>query len=172
MTNRWRVIDRNYKKFVDNKKKTGRGKKMFEYVTEMEEIFGKKKSVHPDIVLFSETIDVPSTTSRNDGSAPSTSQNHGPGPSTSRNGGPIPSTSETPVTTSTSSDEANNQALVVRTPRRNQRSMKTNILEQLLKDRAEYHKAKLEIARERLAIEKEKVKEITRKNNLIEEIKY
>ncbi|CAH1113894.1 unnamed protein product [Psylliodes chrysocephalus] len=41
--NRWRVFERNYKKFVDNQNKTGRGRKHFEYKAEMVEIFGKKE---------------------------------------------------------------------------------------------------------------------------------
>ncbi|KAL1489640.1 hypothetical protein ABEB36_013584 [Hypothenemus hampei] len=38
--NRWRVLERNYKKFVDNNKKTG-----------------KKKNIHPPLLLSSDTID-------------------------------------------------------------------------------------------------------------------
>ncbi|CAH1183030.1 unnamed protein product [Ceutorhynchus assimilis] len=41
--NRWKVLERNFKKFVDNQNKTGRGRKYFEYEAEMSEIFGKKK---------------------------------------------------------------------------------------------------------------------------------
>ncbi|KAF2900035.1 hypothetical protein ILUMI_06154 [Ignelater luminosus] len=115
--NRWGVIDRTHKKFVDNKK-TGRVKKVFEYVTEMKEIFGKKNSIHPDVVLSVETVDVPATL-KNDKPALSTSEIDEPVPSTSRNYRPTLFTKpKVPIlsTTSTSSDEAvtNNQALVIK----------------------------------------------------------
>ncbi|XP_074026338.1 uncharacterized protein [Leptinotarsa decemlineata] len=55
--NRWKVLERNYKKFVDNQNKTGRGRKYFEYQVEMEEIFGKKKNINPEVLLSSETVD-------------------------------------------------------------------------------------------------------------------
>lgn len=42
--NRWKVLERNYKKYIDNNKNTGRGRKDFEYSNEMEEIFRKKKT--------------------------------------------------------------------------------------------------------------------------------
>lgn len=41
--NRWRVVERNYKKFVDNQNSTGRDKKYFEYEEEMNRLFAKKK---------------------------------------------------------------------------------------------------------------------------------
>lgn len=41
--NRWRVLDRNFKKYVDNNKQTGGGRKIFPYAQQMEEILGKKK---------------------------------------------------------------------------------------------------------------------------------
>ena len=40
--NRWRVVERSYKKFIDNNKQTGRGRKVFEYETVLNEIFTQK----------------------------------------------------------------------------------------------------------------------------------
>lgn len=54
--NRWRVLERNYKKYVENKKGTGRGKKYFEFSEEMDQIFAHKKNVHPEILLSSEDV--------------------------------------------------------------------------------------------------------------------
>ncbi|KAL1498421.1 hypothetical protein ABEB36_009227 [Hypothenemus hampei] len=56
--NRWRVVERGYKKFIDNKNKTGRGKKFFEYEQEMDEMFSWKKNVNPVILLEASTIDI------------------------------------------------------------------------------------------------------------------
>ncbi|KAL1492229.1 hypothetical protein ABEB36_012711 [Hypothenemus hampei] len=41
--NRWKHLERMYKKYIDNNKKTGRGRKSFEYAEIMEDILGKKK---------------------------------------------------------------------------------------------------------------------------------
>lgn len=41
--NRWKVMDRNYKKTKDNNKKTGRAPKFFEYETYLDEIYIKKR---------------------------------------------------------------------------------------------------------------------------------
>lgn len=57
--NRWRVIERGYKKFIDNKNATGRGRKFFEYENEMEEILGKKKNLFPELILNTATVHVP-----------------------------------------------------------------------------------------------------------------
>ncbi|CAH1996098.1 unnamed protein product [Acanthoscelides obtectus] len=55
--NRWRVLERNYKKYVDNQRQTGRGRTFFEYKHEMEEVFLKKKNIHPELLLASDQID-------------------------------------------------------------------------------------------------------------------
>ncbi|KAL1489285.1 hypothetical protein ABEB36_014212 [Hypothenemus hampei] len=41
--NRFKVLDRNYKKFVDNQSGTGRGRKVFEFANEMIDLYEKKK---------------------------------------------------------------------------------------------------------------------------------
>ncbi|KAK9737697.1 Myb/SANT-like DNA-binding domain [Popillia japonica] len=53
--NRWRVLERNYKKCIDNNKQTGRGRKQFEYTKQLEEIFQGKKNVEPEILLSAST---------------------------------------------------------------------------------------------------------------------
>lgn len=58
--NRWRVLERNYKKYVDNNKKTGRGRKTFEYAEEFDEIFGRKRNIHPELLLTEDSaIEIP-----------------------------------------------------------------------------------------------------------------
>ncbi|KAL1489202.1 hypothetical protein ABEB36_014135 [Hypothenemus hampei] len=58
--NRWKVLDRNYKKWLDNQSATGRGRKIFEFADEMNSVYGKKKNVHPTLLLETETINIPS----------------------------------------------------------------------------------------------------------------
>ncbi|KAL1492577.1 hypothetical protein ABEB36_010817 [Hypothenemus hampei] len=48
--NRWKHLERMYKKYVDNNNKIGRGRKSFEYAEVMGEILGKKKNIHPVIL--------------------------------------------------------------------------------------------------------------------------
>lgn len=57
--NRWKVVDRNYKKYIDNNTSTGRGRKFFEYANEMQELLGEKKNVFPTVTLSTATIDIP-----------------------------------------------------------------------------------------------------------------
>lgn len=52
--NRWRVVERNYKKFIDNQNVTGRGRRYFEYCDDMNKIFGNKKNINPVLVLSNE----------------------------------------------------------------------------------------------------------------------
>ncbi|KAJ8930143.1 hypothetical protein NQ314_017086 [Rhamnusium bicolor] len=59
--NRWTVLDRNYKKYVDNQKSTGKGIKYFDYAEEMDGLFEKNKAVYPEIVLSNDRIHIPDT---------------------------------------------------------------------------------------------------------------
>ncbi|XP_049764086.1 uncharacterized protein LOC126092504 isoform X2 [Schistocerca cancellata] len=49
--NKWRCLLRSYKGVVDNNKKSGRGRKDFVYMKEMDEIFEKKTNIYPEILL-------------------------------------------------------------------------------------------------------------------------
>lgn len=55
--NRWRVVDRNYKKYILNEKNTGSGREHFEYKTEMEALTGKKRSLRPANNVRTNNID-------------------------------------------------------------------------------------------------------------------
>uniref|UniRef100_A0A6P7FLF2 Uncharacterized protein LOC114331462 n=2 Tax=Diabrotica virgifera virgifera TaxID=50390 RepID=A0A6P7FLF2_DIAVI len=61
--NRWKHLERSYKKVIDNNNQTGRGRKDHEYKDEMDEIFEKKKNVHPQRLLSSTTVHVPKSMS-------------------------------------------------------------------------------------------------------------
>lgn len=50
VNNKFQTLVRSYKS-VDNNKKTGRGRKSFEFEEQMEEIFQKSKRINPDILL-------------------------------------------------------------------------------------------------------------------------
>lgn len=57
--NKWRVLERAYKKYIEDKNKTGRGRKFFEFSEEMDRVFQKKRNVNPLILLDAETITPP-----------------------------------------------------------------------------------------------------------------
>lgn len=58
--NKFNVLERSYKKVVDNNNRTGRGRKDFPYENEFNEIFGKKLNITPKILLNSSEAIVPS----------------------------------------------------------------------------------------------------------------
>lgn len=49
--NKWKVLDRTFKKFIDNQSQTGRGRKTFLFFEEMHEIYQKKRNLYPPILL-------------------------------------------------------------------------------------------------------------------------
>ncbi|CAH1965454.1 unnamed protein product [Acanthoscelides obtectus] len=59
--NIWKHLERMFKKYVDNNNKTGRGRREFEYAEAMEDILGKKRNIHPVVLLSSDTIIHPTT---------------------------------------------------------------------------------------------------------------
>ncbi|XP_071051763.1 uncharacterized protein [Onthophagus taurus] len=56
--NRWKVVERTYKKYIDNERSPGRGKKYYDYIEEMEKIFGKKRAVNPKLLLSNNDIHI------------------------------------------------------------------------------------------------------------------
>ncbi|XP_044766293.1 uncharacterized protein LOC123322411 [Coccinella septempunctata] len=55
--NRFKVLERCYKKVVDNNNATGRGRsRPFEFENEMDDIFHKKRNMRPIVLLSSESI--------------------------------------------------------------------------------------------------------------------
>lgn len=60
VNNKFQCLVRSYKAIVDNNKKTGRGRKFFEFEEEMEQIFHKSKRINPEILL-SESEEIRST---------------------------------------------------------------------------------------------------------------
>lgn len=55
--NRWKVLERSYKKFVDTNKKTGQGRRDFEFSEEMNDILGGKKNLNPILLLEANSVD-------------------------------------------------------------------------------------------------------------------
>lgn len=54
--NRFKVLERNYKKTIDNNNKSGCGSKTFEFENEMNEIYNKKCNIRPVILLSSNEV--------------------------------------------------------------------------------------------------------------------
>jgi len=51
VNNKFQTLIRSYKAVVDNNKKTGRGRKHFEFDEQMDNIFQKSKRINPEILL-------------------------------------------------------------------------------------------------------------------------
>lgn len=147
--NRWRVLDRNYKKFVENKNLTGRGRRCFEYAEEMAEIFGKKRNIHPEILLSSDAVIMPKISSAEPVET-----------------AVIATEIQEPSTSKHDSTETHKNIL-----KKNKSRLlnKNNILESMRKDRLEYQKQRVKMEKEKLEIEKEKLQALKRRNQLIED---
>lgn len=148
--NRWRVLERNYKKVVDNNKKTGRGRKNFEYQEQFDEIYVNKRNIHPELLLATDTVqEMPISFEISEQLDIAQEQ------STS-----IPSTSnDRPI-------DNNSEANVTQSRPKRRKTQTNSTLELMRKDRKDYYTEFLKIQRERLEFEKEKAK--TRQNKIQE----
>lgn len=127
--NRWKVLDRNYKRWVDNQKSTGRGRKVFEFADEMNDVYGKKKNINPTLLLESETINIPSEKQMERENEELCNMND--------------ASLGTPLGSSTLKiKESKKEDEVIR--RRNLRQRK-NVLEQMREERLKYQKEKLQL---------------------------
>lgn len=167
--NKWRVLERGYKKFVDNKNKTGRGRKFFEYAEEMDIIFQKKRNVHPVLLLSSTTV------------TPFNEEDDGSSTSGLRLEVPrelIPSAepswqneyvSQAKPTQSTPGSSQQNGYMTPK--KKNFKSTiitRNKIIDEMRRDRAAYYKERLAIEREKLEVEKQKVEELKKEMPLSE----
>lgn len=147
--NRWKVLERNYKKYVENKNSTGRGRKIFEFSQEMDDIYEKKKNIHPILVLSTEMEHEPEK------------ENVDNNIEVIQVSSPMPS-SQTP-----SLSKGENL-------RKTRTKTRKTILERIREDRLNYQRKRLELLEKAnnqfLEIQAER-NEILKKNNLIEEEK-
>lgn len=152
--NRWKVMERNYKKTKDNNKKTGRAPKFFEYEAHLDEIYIKKKNIVPVVLLSS-----------GDAIKPSKSES-----STSIKD--CQNEKENQILNETSRANENfdhdygkikqNISSNSNTTQKKRRNAKPNVLESLRQDLRDYHK-------EKIKIDKQKLEQTIRRNNAIEE---
>ncbi|CAH1110524.1 unnamed protein product [Psylliodes chrysocephalus] len=153
--NRFKVLDRNYKKFVDKNAKTGRGRTNFEFEKEFEEIYGGKSNVHPQVLLSSETevvlhLDEENTHEvENDPQAPSETLADG-----SRNA------ENRPILTA----KRRRTKVVTSTYKK-----RNEILTDMKNDLKTYYSEKIHIDREKLELDKEKHKEKVKRTELLKE---
>lgn len=141
--NRWRVLERAYKRHIDNQNKTGQGKKYFEYMEEMDLIFRGKKNVNPVILLSSESIE----------KMPEDKEEEWVG------------SPATPSSLCSISQRKEDSLKRKRTPVLN----RNLTLAHMRRDRREYHEARLSIEREKLDLLKAKNKAMEDKNLLLKE---
>ncbi|KAJ8956585.1 hypothetical protein NQ314_006671 [Rhamnusium bicolor] len=157
--NRWKHLERSYKKYVDNNKKTGRGRRDFEYANELNDILGPKRNINPVILLSSETLDTgpPNVTSE---------INLKKNLSTYTAGEDLP-------THATEKENMNtNQSYKV--PNKNQKKyinkiVKADILKDIRRDRQAYYKRRLDVEERKLQEKMKKNEILQGRNDLIRE---
>lgn len=143
--NRWRVLERAYKKYVDNQNKTGQGTKYFEYKEEMDQIFRGKKNVNPVVLLSTASIE---PTEEDDKSEETIGY------------------LETPKASTVESSQKKSINLKrKRTPVQN----RNLILAHMKQDRKEYQEERLKIEKEKLKFQQRKAEAMEERNILIKE---
>ncbi|CAH1983577.1 unnamed protein product [Acanthoscelides obtectus] len=135
--NRWKHLERIFKKYVDNNNKTGRGRREFEYA--MEDILGKKRNIHPVVLLSSNTVIHP-TTQVVTGDNPE-----------KENLVEFPKTKELLSTSSKATDVTAPQRI---TNMNKNKRLKVTILSEIRKDRKEFYNKLLEIEGRKLTEKK------------------
>lgn len=176
--NRWKVLERNYKKYIENLTKTGRGRKVFEYYEIMHEILGKKKNMNPVLLLSSDTINTlpePSTSSADntrdiiideievDDDAMEMKPSFSAGISNNEEEHLL----ITPKATTLKRKNSN-----VKTPTKpyENKRLKCNLLREIRNDRKEYYSKRLEIEKAKVDAKIRKNELLERKNQLIEQL--
>ncbi|XP_050516467.1 uncharacterized protein LOC114340190 [Diabrotica virgifera virgifera] len=154
--NRFKVLERNYKKFVDNQNKTGRGRRVFEYFEEMNELYGGKKNVFLRVLLTATEAIVPLSMPVSE-----------PGPSKIRP--PEPAISEEPVTVDVVRATTSKKKVESRS-----KSGKMTALEGIRKDLREHRRRKYFLLKTRYAqrceYEKQKINAIKRQTVVLKKI--
>ncbi|XP_031329710.1 uncharacterized protein LOC116160610 [Photinus pyralis] len=136
--NRWKVLDRNYKKYVDNNNATGRGRKHFEFAEDMQELFGGKKKVHPELILASTAVQVPEGVIEEKGEEKEEITE--------------------PAETEKRRIRKNGSTIKVK---------RKNVLEAIRYDRKNYQEARLAIETEKLSVLKERNKILEQRNKIL-----
>ncbi|KAL1510069.1 hypothetical protein ABEB36_004724 [Hypothenemus hampei] len=152
--NRWRVLERNYKKVQDNNNKTGRARKNFEFQEEMNALFGKKRNINPKILLSSTTISHPKDLIDEENEKTTTAE-------VNDNKEPKSAVAKEPKNAETK--ECNTRR------RLNKKNTANVVLEKMRHDKLKFYESKLKILQERNDIEKNKLLEMKRKNDLLED---
>lgn len=155
--NRWRVLERNFKKYVDASNKTGSGRRQFGYADEMNEILGKKKNVCPEILLSSTSVSYSNSSTVKENSEPC------------ENSRENLENSETVNTNSTQKA----QCKVMKSRITGKKLKNSDTLERIRLDRQKYHEQRLNFEREKyekcLKLETEKLEIEKKRNELLEE---
>ncbi|CAH1992952.1 unnamed protein product [Acanthoscelides obtectus] len=142
---RWRVLERNYKKYVDNQRQTGRERTFFEYKHEMEEVFLKKKNIRPELLPASDQIDT--QIDMNSDNAITTA---------------------TPDVSSTSKSVSPKSLQAVTPQKKSQIILKRQgIMEKIRSDHKTYYEEKLQIENLKLEEMKERNQLIEERNNIL-----
>lgn len=157
--NRWRVLERSFKKYIADNNKTGAARREFEYADATQKILGKKKNIYPTLLLASDTVDPMTKTSE--------IANHSNG--TDQAGKENVANVEN-VSASTSSGSAN-QGATPKSKKATQKmyrtkALKSQLLQEMRHDRQQYYAKRLQ-QEDLLLQEKRRKNQILEERNLI-----
>lgn len=154
--NRWKVLERNYRKYIDNKNATGRGRIKFEFAEYMDAIYEKKKNLNPVLLLSTESVDNRLLTNIKENVLP-TETLDGSDPELLTASTTLPSTTN------------------FETNRRRKMSKRKTVLERIREDRLHYQNKRLKIlennSEQMLSIQKERNRILNEKNSILREKK-
>nr|CAI5836651.1 unnamed protein product [Callosobruchus analis] len=135
--NCWKVLERNFKKYCDNNKKTGRGKIFFEYADIMEDMLQTKRNVHPVLLLSTEIVQELDISGKESVDA-------------------VELEESTPQTPKTSLHRQHSQICPVKKTKTYQsRKLKCTVLQEIKNDRREFYRQMLDIERNKLKVRAE-----------------
>lgn len=149
--NRWKHLERTYKKFIDNNNKTGRGRKDFEYAEIMDEILGKKRNIHPVLLLSSDTVTPVTTEEANINFI-----------ATNTDTSTIEKANRAAENTENTQDKVSLKPSGSQTPKCNNKKLRVDVLKDIRQDRKQFYKKFLEL-------EEKKLNEKKRKNDILQE---
>ncbi|KAL1490028.1 hypothetical protein ABEB36_013940 [Hypothenemus hampei] len=165
-SNRWKVLERGYKKFIDNNNKTGRGRHSFEYAEVLHDILGKKKNINPALLLSSETIhvqEIPMATT-----APTSNYEVIQIAEDNFDDENIDPASNTPRMSSRQLKFKQNK------PKKNKayenKKLKFYVLKEIRNDRKAYYEKSIKIKEKELDLKEKELMEVIKKNELLEKL--
>lgn len=156
VNNKFQTLVRSYKAVVDNNKKTGRGRKHFEFEEQMDNIFQKSKRINPEILLTETEVIRSTPTACNDTPALQRSVHE-------------MNKDEFEIKASGPIDDERKTAVKMATRNLKRKGTRTDVLEDIRKDKQKFYENYIHIQNSKLAEQRRRNDLIEEKNKLLKE---